>query len=442
MELKGKKVAVVGMGITGRAVAEFLLKKGAQVYISEKDSTKEKELRDFENKGALVELGGHSRDFLSQADFIVVSPGVDWNEDFLAQLRSEGKEVLPEIDFAFPFIKGKIVAVTGSNGKSTTASLVHHLLINAGLKSILAGNIGKALISVAEKEADFFVVEVSSFQLEGSRLFSPYVAILLNCTPDHLDRHLTMESYCGAKERLLENQMQGLAVLNYEDPRRSIWERKARAEVLYFSSRRRVKGLYLKGEKVFWHDGRYAFDSSRLSIKGLHNVENAMASYLAAHYCGASPEKLERALYTFQPLEHRMEIFLQHKGVVFVNDSKATNVDSVKRALEGVKNPVILILGGKDKGTSFGPLADLINEKVKLLITIGQAAERIEKELKGKAPMRRAGSMEEAVEIAIKEAKEGDWVMLSPACASFDMFKNFEERGRIFKELVRRKLNV
>ncbi len=439
MEVKGRTVAVVGFGLTGRAVVEFLLRKGARVLVSEKDKGKEDQLRQLAEKGVEVELGQHSAEFLSKADLVVVSPGVDWNAPFLEELRRRGKEVIPEIDLAYPFIKGRIIGITGSNGKSTTTSLVHHILKEAGVKSVLAGNIGRALIDAVEEEGEYFVVELSSFQLEGSRIFSPYISVMLNCTPDHLDRHRTMESYCGAKERLFENQRDGFAIMNYDDPRRTIWERKVRVPAYFFSRKKRVKGLFLSGDRAFWEDGREAFRVEKLRIKGVHNAENAMAAFLACHLCGLDDEDIRKGLYSFSPLPHRMEIFAVWKGITFVNDSKATNIDSVRRALEGMKNPVILIMGGKDKGTSFSPLSEIVKEKVKLLITIGQAAERIEKELEGAAPMARAEDMDDAVKIALEAAERGDWVMLSPGCASFDMFRNFEERGEVFKEAVRRR---
>ncbi len=439
MEIKGRTVAVVGFGLTGRAVVEFLLRRGARVLVSEKDRGKEDQLRQLAEKDVEVEVGQHSAEFLSKADLVVVSPGVDWNAPFLEELRRRGREVIPEIDLAYPFIRGRIIGITGSNGKSTTTSLVHHILKEAGVKSVLAGNIGRALIDVVEEEGDYFVVELSSFQLEGSRAFSPYISVMLNCTPDHLDRHRTMESYCSAKERLFENQRKGFAVMNYDDPRRSIWDRKLRVPARYFSRKERVKGLFLSEGRALWEDGREAFRVDRLRIKGVHNAENAMAAFLVCHLCGLDDEQIRKGLYSFSPLPHRMEIFAVWKGITFVNDSKATNIDSVRRALEGMKNPVILIMGGKDKGTSFSPLSELIKEKVKLLITIGQAAERIERELEGTAPMVRAEDMDDAVRIALEAAQEGDWVMLSPGCASFDMFRNFEERGEVFKAAVRRR---
>ncbi len=433
MDLMGKRVAVVGFGRTGRAVAEFLAKAGARVLVSEADPEKEGEISSL---GFEYEIG-NSPDFLSKADLVVVSPGVPWKAPFLKEVRERGIPVIGDVDFALPFLKADLVGITGSNGKSTTVSLTAHILRKAGFRVEAAGNIGRPLISFAGVGYDYLVVEFSSFQLEAS---SPKVLVssILNCSPDHLTWHGGFDAYCSAKERLLVNQEQGFSVLNRDDPRRRLWETKVSVPVKWFSSKGEAD-LVVKSQGG-WMGQKKVFDARRMRLVGLHNMENAAASFLIAHGLGVEEERIKDGLYSFSPLEHRMEVFARWEGRIFINDSKATNVDAVRRALQSLDGKFVVIMGGRGKGETYRSLGPLLREKASLVVAIGEEGGRIVQEISPYTEVKRAGSLEEAVDIAFENLGDALGIILSPACASYDMFRNFEERGRRFKELVLRRL--
>lgn len=435
MDVRNKTVAVVGFGLTGRALAKFVAENGGRPLISESDPSK---AREIEKYGYNFEIG-NSPDVIGKADIVVVSPGVPWKSEFLEELRKRGKTVIGDIDFSLPFIDAKLIGITGSNGKSTTVALTAHILKNAGFKAEACGNIGNPLINFSYKKYDFLVVELSSYQLESS---SPrvFISSILNCTPDHLKRHGSMDAYCSCKERLLELQNEGFSVLNGDDSRVKIWERKSRVEKYYFSRRDGLRGIFIKGLKAFC-DGTLAFDGEKMKLIGAHNMENASASYLISKLAGARDEKIREGIYSFEPLEHRMELFAYCKGKPFINDSKATNIDSVKRALESIDGKFALIMGGQGKGENYHSLRKLVREKVKFIVAIGEEKEKIKEDLQEVTEVVIAKSLKEAVDIVFSRLNQVDGVILSPACASFDMFSNFEERGRKFKEEVLRRCN-
>ncbi len=448
MELKDKRVLVVGLGKSGVASALFLKERGARVTVS--DARSGDDLRDeipaLLDHGIIVETGGHGERTFRGQDLIVVSPGVPVDSPLLAQARSLGETVIGEIELAAWFLRGPIVAITGSNGKTTTTSLTGEILTAGGLPTLVGGNIGTPAISLAAqaKPDSVIVLEVSSFQLETIQTFRPRVAVVLNVTPDHLDRHRTFEAYVDAKARMFENQ-QGtdFAVLNEDDPTCVTMAARTRAKVFWFSRKKEVKqGARVQGGNILFRDGaekeaqREIMQVSEVPLKGAHNLENVLAAICAGALMGCAPEKIRQAVRDFKAVEHRLEFVATIRGVEYYNDSKATNVDATIKALESFPANIHLILGGKDKGSDYSVLNDLLRQRVKRVYTIGAAAAKIESQIKG-VEVVRAETLENAVRKANAVAEAGDMVLLAPACASFDQFKNYEQRGQVFKEVVR-----
>jgi UDP-N-acetylmuramoylalanine--D-glutamate ligase len=444
MELKGKKVLVVGLGKTGEAVCRFLLRQGARVKVSEKTVPEKlaEKAEKWGKKGVAVEAGGHRQKSFLEAELIVLSPGVPYLPE-LEAARREGKEIISEIELAFRFLRGKIVGITGTNGKSTTATLTHKILQGGGLRSHLVGNIGDPLIRFAAKSRpdDIFVTELSSFQLRYIELFRASVSVFLNISPDHLDWHTSFEDYFSAKKNLILGQKKGdVAILNRDDPR--IWAlRKSRDfEVFAFSQRGKVsRGCWLDGNWLSLADRSQEklIKLKEIPLGGIHNRENIMASALVGHVLGIPVSSLKKSIQGFRGLEHRLEKVLDLGGVVFYNDSKATNVDASLKSIQSFSDPIVLLLGGRDKGGDFDLLRKPVREKVKTIILIGEAADKIAKSLNGTVPLQKASNLKEAVGLAYSAAAPAGIVLLAPACTSFDMFKNFEERGKIFKKEVR-----
>jgi UDP-N-acetylmuramoylalanine--D-glutamate ligase len=356
--------------------------------------------------------------------------------------RARGIPVWSEIELAFRFLRGKLVAITGSNGKTTTTSLVAHILKMANIHTLVGGNIGTPLLALVESSLDttVTVAEISSFQLETIEAFRPDIGVLLNLTPDHLDRHGSFDEYAKAKLRMFENQIErDAAILNADDP--EVTRRMpAKPHVFWFSRQKRVaEGAFLRDNQIiFRHDGSEVpiAQCDQISLRGAHNVENALAACAAAYLAGADPAAIASGVKTFKGVEHRLEFVAEIGGVQFYNDSKATNVDATRKALESFPGPLLVILGGKDKGSDYAGLRDLLQERAREVILIGAAAEKIAGQLAGAARIESAGTMERAVELARERAQPGDVVLLAPACASFDQFENYEHRGRVFKELV------
>ena len=444
MELNGKRVLVLGLGRSGLASALFLKSRGAVVTVS--DTKSEDQLRDqipaLLDNGIAVETGGHSARTLQNQDMVVVSPGVPVDAPPVIQARSLGQLVIGEIELAAEFLKGPIVAITGSNGKTTTTTLIGEILSRAGFRNLVGGNIGTAAISLAEKATaeTAIVLEVSSFQLETIRAFRPKIAVVLNVTPDHLDRHRTFSAYVDAKARIFENQQpDDFAVLNADDSTCIELGKRTRAQVFWFSRKREVEsGAFVRESQIIFRrdetDHRI-MSVSEIPLKGAHNLENVLAAICAGALMGSPSEGIREAIRGFKAVEHRLEYVATIRGVEYYNDSKATNVDATIKALESFPANIHLILGGKDKGSDYTVLNDLLRKRVKRVYTIGAAAEKIQLQIQGAAILP-SGTLEAAVKQASFDAQKGDVVLLAPACASFDQFQNYEHRGRVFKELV------
>src|SRR5579871_3885535 len=445
MELNGKHVLVVGLGKSGVASALFLKKHGAAVSVSDTKSGDElrNEIPVLLDHGISVETGGHGERTFRGQDLIVVSPGVPVDAPPLVQARSLGETVIGEIELAAQFLPGPIVAITGSNGKTTTTTLVGEIMTAAGFPALVGGNIGTPAISLAEraKPDTVIVLEISSFQLETVQTFHPKVAVVLNVTPDHLDRHRTFEIYTDAKARIFENQQPGdFAVLNADDPTCVAMSKRTRAQVFWFSRQKEVeRGAWVRDGEIVFRDGagqREILHVSEIPLKGAHNLENVLAAVAAGALMGCAPDKIRQAVHNFKAVEHRLEFVATIRGVDYYNDSKATNVDATIKALESFPANIHLILGGKDKGSDYTVLNDLLRKRVKRIYTIGAAAAKIESQVKG-AEVVHAETLENAIRKAHAAAKSGDVVLLAPACASFDQFKSYEHRGKMFKEIVR-----
>jgi UDP-N-acetylmuramoylalanine--D-glutamate ligase len=446
IELRKMRVLAVGLARTGVATALFCAKRNAIVTAT--DIRPESELEDAPAKlreaGVTLELGGHvEKTYLAQ-DLIIPSPGVPADDPLLAKARSKGITVWSEIELAYRFLEGEMIGITGSNGKTTTTSLVHHILKTAGQNAVLAGNVGTPLISCVEEmnAKTVSVVELSSFQLELIGKFRPDIGVFLNLTPDHLDRHKTMESYAAAKARIFENQTElDAAVLNADDaPTVALAPKKP--QVFWFSRKKGVEqGVCVRGEDVvIVHKGKEEFvmKHGEIPLVGAHNLENVLAAVMAARLSKVDTATIGKAVRSFAGVEHRLEFVAEIGGVRYYNDSKATNVDATLKALDAFPGRILVILGGKDKGSDYTVLQQPLREKAILALLIGAASEKIEKQITGSVAIEHAGTLERAVEIASRAVRAGDVVLLAPACASFDQFENYEHRGRVFKELVRR----
>ncbi len=444
MELRDKNVLIVGFERTGEALCRFLLDRGARVRVTEKkaaDAFGDK-VRDWTERGVVFETGGHRPESFLGADLIVPSPGVPPLAEILAA-REKGVPVISEIELAYLFLRGKIVGITGSNGKSTTTTLVHSILRDAGLKARLAGNIGTPLVSFVDKSRDdhIYVTEISSFQLEYTERFTPAVAAILNVSENHIDWHKTFDSYFGAKKKLVLRQgREGKAVLNRDDP--LVWSLagEAASDVYGFSRKRRLRrGAFIEDGRVVVCDGKpeTVLPASRIPLPGAHNLENVLAAALIGHLLGVPAPELRRSILAFRGLEHRLEDILRVKGVRFVNDSKATTVDATLKALASFDRPVVLILGGRGKGGDFSPLRGGVRKRARSVVLVGEAADKIETALGGVVPVDRVSNYRDVVRKAFERAVRGDVVLLAPACTSWDMFENFEQRGRTFKREVR-----
>ena len=452
MELKGKNIVVVGMARSGMAVAYFLKSRGAGVTITDKASEAvlgelPAQARDL---GIRVEVGGHRASTFERAELIVISPGVSHTMPFLEQARGRGTEVIGEVELAARFIRVPIVAVSGTNGKTTTTELLGSMLAASGFKVFVGGNIGTPLIEIAGKETDLdmIVAEISSFQLDTIKTFRPHVAVLLNITPDHLDRYADLAAYASSKRRLFENQeSEDFAICHGNDPLVQEQCKGINSRLLNFYVNPFVNGatvdgaLITPGQIAVFIPGRLSghIDLGRTTLIGPHNRENIAAAGLAALAAGGTLEGVQRALDAFQGLAHRIEWVATIKDIRFVNDSKATNVDAVIRALECFDRPVVLIMGGRNKGYDFKALQDQVQKRVRKLIVIGEASEEILAAVGGAAVegAEKAESMAHAVQLAYANARAGDTVLLSPACASFDMFGSYAERGEKFRQAVK-----
>ena len=445
MELNNKRLLIVGFGLTGEAVCRFALKQGAQVMVSESKPAGEIEaaLAEWQPRGVGFETGGHNLPTFLAADMIIPSPGVA-GIDPLVEAQKQGIPVLSEVELAYRYLKGTIVGITGSNGKSTVTTLTHKILQDAGRKAVQAGNIGAPLIGFVEGSSDdqVFVTELSSFQLSLTSTFHPKVAVFLNISPDHLDWHSDFAEYFTAKSKILTQLGdRDVAVLNRDDS--LVWALKDSGtfQAHGFSLMNQVKpGAYLSQGKIMLAEAAHTYDLillEEIPLLGRHNLHNVMAASLAARALDVPTLGIRNSIRKFEGLEHRLEKVLALNGVDFYNDSKATNVDAAKKSLESFTRKIVLILGGRDKGGNFELLREIIKSQVKSVVLLGEARDAIFQALKGTVPMESAASMKEAVAMGFAQAAPGDVVLLAPACTSFDMFRNFEHRGEVFKQEVR-----
>src|SRR5580700_2362827 len=447
MELKGKKVLVVGLVKSGLAAALFLRRRGAQVTVSDLRSAEalSKEIPSLMEAGIAVEAGGHGLLTFRRQDLIVVSPGVPLSTPELVQVRALGLPVIGELELAARFLQGEVLAITGSNGKTTTTTLCGEIFKASGLKTLVAGNIGLPVIEVVDQSTagTWSVLEVSSFQLETADSFHPRIAMILNITPDHLDRHGSFENYVAAKERIFVRQTADDAlVLNADDETAKRAAARAKSKIFWFSRTSVVRqGAFVHGGVVMFRASEQAkaepvLNVAEIPLKGAHNVENVLAAVCAARLAGIDAASIRETVKNFKAVEHRLEFVAKINGVDYYNDSKATNVDAAAKAIAAFPGGIHLILGGKDKNSDYRQMRALLQERVKTVYTIGAAAEKIHTHVEGAAPIVSAGTLAEAVARAAAAAQPGEIVLLAPACSSFDQFENYEQRGRVFKELV------
>ena len=440
-DFAGKRVTVVGMARSGIAAARVLHSRGARVTITDKKPLGQlaEQVQALGHGEIKIEAGGHPDRIFVEAELIVLSPGVPKIPQVLAA-RRHGVPVISELELGWVLSDAPFLGITGTNGKSTVTTLVGLMLKKAGIKVLVAGNIGNALTETPEllHGQDWIVVELSSFQLEDIDTFRPRVATVLNITQDHLDRYKDITEYGEAKARIFENQhREDVLVLNFDDPLVRALASRALSRVVPFSrSEKHETGAYIENGRLMVR-GETVCGIDEILIKGVHNLENAMAASAAALAAGADQASVAAVLREFPGLEHRLEFVREMDGVTYINDSKGTNVGAVMKSVEGFTRPVILIAGGLDKGSDFSPLAGLVKERVKLLILIGKAADKMAGALGGSTETVLAKTLRDAVQLAATRATRGDVVLLSPACASFDMFKDFEDRGRQFKEAVK-----
>lgn len=443
--LRQSKVSVIGAARSGVAAAKLLQQNGATVFVSDREHEAKlaPHLPQLRAAGIAYELGGHT-DRVYDCSLMVISPGVPSTAPVVLEAQRRGIKVVSELELASWFCKAPIVAITGSNGKTTTTTLLGRILFDAKKKHVVAGNIGTAFSAVVLElaETDVAVLEVSSFQLDHCETFRPKIAVILNITPDHMDRYgNSMERYAASKARIFMNQTaDDLLIYDVDDEWTAKTVRQAKSRTLGFSVQKQlVEGAFVEeGELVTILEGTKSqvIPTNEISIRGVHNVYNAMAATLAGQLLGVRAASIRATLKNFKGVEHRLEYVREFEGVKYFNDSKATNVDSVRYALQAFHEPIVILLGGRDKGNDYSKLRELVKKHVRAIVAIGESAEKVEKAFAEIKPTVRASSMPEAVATARRLAQPGDVVLLSPACASFDWFENYEHRGRVFKELV------
>lgn len=449
MDLKGKKVIVAGFGLSGKSLCKVLTMFGAIIFVY--DSKSKEELKDdiseFKDSDITFCFKDVTDEFLEGAQMVIVSPGIPIDSEIVTKAKVKGIEVIGEVEFAYRLSKAPIYAVTGTNGKTTTTSLLGEIFKNSGVRTYVAGNIGYPLVEAAVKAGndDVIVAEISSFQLETIKEFRPVISAIINITPDHLNRHKTLENYINIKGRIFENQsFNEYTVLNYDDKNMSSLFKKAKCKVFPFSRAKVLdQGTYIENGKIVISlngEKNTIIDIDDIYIPGNHNVENAMVASTMAFLAGVDIDIINNTLKTFKGVEHRIEFVRCINGVNYYNDSKGTNPDAAIKAIEAMKGPIVLIAGGYDKGVSFDEFTNSFNGRVRKLILLGATKELIyESAVKNgfsKKDICIVNSLDEAVDAAYKMSMPGDNVLLSPACASWDMFKNFEERGKLFKDTV------
>ncbi|MBI4889495.1 MAG: UDP-N-acetylmuramoyl-L-alanine--D-glutamate ligase [Acidobacteria bacterium] len=432
MDVRGKSITVFGMAKSGLATLDLLQRRGAVVRGA--DARPREALPQFE--GEYVPQGEAA---IEGCEIAVLSPGVPADLPLFEEARLRGIHVVGDVEAASWFLQGPILGITGANGKTTTTALCGHLLAGAGIDCQVGGNIGTPLASMVEtsRPGRWNVLELSSFQLETTRTMRVSIAAILNITPDHLDRHYTMENYVAAKARILRNQLpEDFAVLNAENQPAATLSAAARGQVRWFHAGAKKEPGCWRTEGTLWVEGERLMEEIEIPLRGRHNVENVLAAACCAYLAGARPDQIRTGVMTFPGVEHRIEFVRTLNGVSYYNDSKATNVDATVKALESFSGGLWVVLGGKDKNSDYTVLRGLLRERAKSVLLIGAAAEKIAGQLEDAVRMERCGDLKTAVDMASKEASCGDTVLLAPACASFDQFSGYEERGRVFKAIV------
>ncbi len=449
MEVKGKNVLIIGLGKSGASCAKFLKDRGAFVTITDKagyDKVSEY-AKKMEKLGINLDLGEHNPEVFEKANLIIISPGVPHTIEPVVKAKNRGVKIMGEMELASRFIKEPVIAITGTNGKTTSTTLMGEMLKASGFKVFVGGNIGTPLIQYLNsgEKADKIVLEVSSFQLDTIQKFRPHIAVLLNISPDHLDRYSGFESYAKSKIKIFQNQRNSdFAILNFKDSFTKKIEASIKSRKLFFNCPENgCKGAKVKDGQLFFTHTKEHIRLDSVKIPGDHNLENIAAASLGAICAGASIAGIKQAMKNFTGLAHRLEYAGESGGVRYYNDSKATNTDAALKAIESFDSPVILIMGGKSKGDDYSILSGVVKKRVKNLILMGESAGLIDEKL-GSLPLAgtfTAGNMEDAVYLAAKKAEPGDVVLLAPACSSFDMFDNYAQRGEAFKKAVNQVIN-
>ena len=446
MDFKNKNTLVVGLARSGVSAANLLHKLGANVTVTDEkgEETLSDNVKKLE-KGISLKLNGHDSVNINGIDLTIISPGVPWDSPFLNKIREKGIRIMSEVEFAFQQLQAPFIAITGTNGKTTTTTLTGEILKRGGKKVFVGGNIGNPLCEEVLNggKSELVLSEISTFQMEGSETFKPYISAILNITPDHLDRHESMDEYIELKKRVFINQDENdYMILNLDDEITAGFSTEVRGKKVFFSRLKEVEnGAFVREDKIiFKNDGREETVCSLKDLKliGVHNIENTLASVAISGICGISGKIMRDVISEFKGIKHRMELVREIRGIRFINDSKGTNVGATVKSLQSFNEPIILIAGGKDKGSDYLPLKGLIEDRVKFLILIGDAKKKIAKSLNGFKNKIEADTLENAVKEGYKRAKSGDIVLLSPACASFDMFRDYEDRGEQFEEIVNR----
>ncbi len=440
-----KRIVVLGAAESGAGAAVLAKKKGFDVFVSDMSTIKDKYKELLNSHGIVWEEGHHTEELILNADEVIKSPGIPENAPMILKLKAKNIPIISEIEFAGRYTHAKMICITGSNGKTTTTSLIYHILKNAGYNVGLAGNIGSSLaLQVAEEEHDYYVIELSSFQLDNMYDFKADIAVLMNITPDHLDRYdFKMQNYVDSKMRIIQNQTpQDAFVFWNDDPivAEELKKYNIKARLCPFSEFKSnsVIGYVDKDEYVIEGPTPFNMEQEELALRGKHNLYNSLAAGITADLAGVSNEQIREGLKTFEGVEHRLEKAGRVRGVEFVNDSKATNVNACWYALDSMRTPVVLILGGKDKGNDYSEIFDLVKEKCIGLVFLGVDNTKLHAAFDGFGiPIADVKSMKDCVDECFKMAKPGSTVLLSPCCASFDLFKNMEDRGEQFKECVK-----
>ncbi|MEO6884377.1 MAG: UDP-N-acetylmuramoyl-L-alanine--D-glutamate ligase [Bacteroidia bacterium] len=445
--MRKQRVVILGAGESGVGAAVLAMQKGLDVFVSDKGMIKENFKTILSQNKIEWEEGKHTEEKIFSADEIIKSPGIPDKAELIKKLHEKNIPVISEIEFAGRYTQAKTICITGSNGKTTTTLLTYHILKKAGLNVGLAGNVGKSFaMQVAEKDFDYYVIELSSFQLDGMYKFRADIAVLLNITPDHLDRYdYKLENYADSKFRIIQNQTSEDAFvycIDDEITKNELSKKKISAKAFPFSIQQKItQGAYLNNNEITINTNNtniLSMSIQELALQGKHNIYNSMAAGIAAKIIDVRKDIIRESLSDFQNIEHRLESVGKVHGVEFINDSKATNVNSVWYALESMENPVVLILGGIDKGNDYSMLNELVKDKVKAIVCLGTDNKKIIKAFSSIVPVLvETNSAEEAVKKAYSLSKKGDTVLLSPACASFDLFENYEDRGSRFKRAVR-----